>query len=277
MKKVKVLISALMCMLLMVGVCSCGGEGASPNKAPKINVEDIEWKVTEKITDGERVPRFSFKNNTKYDVLGINLKFVVKEDMTEKELSANAEIKEKAESMEHPIEETTIDVSTEKYTKAGEVCEDIYLSLDGTFETLSNKDTMDLFDPDFIQIAYIVGDKICVANYDYKNKEMSYEEELKDAVSWSESDLAKSINKPEVPLIYIDWEDESDFNVVCLGASKEIFDTYVKSCKEKGYTEKVETSNYSDSSSYEAENKEGYKLEVSYYSYENTMRINVEK
>lgn len=277
MKKVKVLISVMMCIMLMVGVCSCGGVENSPNKAPKIDIDDIEWNVESKILNGERVPVFSFKNNTKYDVLGVNFNFVVREDVTEKELVSNAEIKEKAESMEHPIEETTIDVITEKYTKAGEECKNIYLNLDGTFETLSDKKAIDLFEPDIMQIAYVVGDKVCAANYDFKNKEMTYEEELKDAITWPESDLAKSVNKPELPVIYMDWEDESNLNVKGLGASKEIFDNYVKDCKEKGYKEKIESNTYSDSSYYKAENKEGYKLDISYYSYENVMNISIEK
>lgn len=78
---------------------------------------------------------------------------------------------------------------------------------------------------------------------------------------WPDSEIAKLLPVPKSNIGKIEHESSSSFHIYVGKTTKEDFNTYVDSCKEKGFT-----SDYSSSDdSYSADNTDGYHLSLDYY------------
>lgn len=78
---------------------------------------------------------------------------------------------------------------------------------------------------------------------------------------WPDSEIAKLLPVPKSNFGEIEHETSSSFHIYVGKTTKEDFNAYVDSCKEKGFT-----SDYSSSdNSYSADNTEGYHLSLDYY------------
>lgn len=273
MKKVAIILMVIMSIAIFVG---CGGNGGISGE-PKINIDDVEYNVKEDVVDGRRVPTFEFTNNTKYDIAYIKLDYKVKDGVTEDELSSNSTISEKATNMEHPLMDTTVNVNTNKYVESGTNISRVRLYLDATIEYLSDYSVMDYMTPDILTLSYISGNNIYTAYYDYDKKEMSYDDNVKDKKSWPDNEMSNLISKPESD-VYITRSDLDDYIwVVALNSSKEDYEAYINQCKEKGFSNNVDNTSYSNITKYEATNQDGVELSVTFDSSENTLSITLNK
>lgn len=80
-------------------------------------------------------------------------------------------------------------------------------------------------------------------------------------IKWPDSEIAKLLPVPESNTGKIEHETSSSFHIYVGKITKEDFNTYVDSCKEKGFT-----SDYSSSDdSYSADNTDGYHISLDYY------------
>ena len=85
-------------------------------------------------------------------------------------------------------------------------------------------------------------------------------------IKWPDSALAKLLPVPESTSGLIDT-DRSDWLDVYIGdTTQEQYESYVKSCKEKGFTENYDSgTTYDNCPYYRAENGDGYRLELEYH------------
>lgn len=117
-----------------------------------------------------------------------------------------------------------------------------------------------------------------IAYYDFKTDKTTVDEDnVMDAYTWSDSELAKSIPKPEVLLCRIDSDDEDSFIADTFGVSEDYYEEYVEACKNSGFTKDAETNDYTYSLDYEAYNEDGLELDMSYSKYNEEIYIQVKK
>lgn len=249
-----------------------GGGGGALSSTPDVDLSQIDWTVESGIVDGNRTVVFGYTNNTDYEIVDFDLGFVVKGDVTDEQLEANSEIKEKASDMEHPINETTMEAITHKVVPAGESVSGCACTLDGTIEYYSDFDSYELFEPDMMTVVVASNDKLYAAYYDFASGNTTMDEDVADAYTWPESELTKALPKPDVR--YLDTSDYDDsLYADAYGVSKDTFKAYVEACKSQGFDQNVDE----DDNSFSAENADGTSIDVDYYSTEDQMQITVYK
>ena len=89
------------------------------------------------------------------------------------------------------------------------------------------------------------------------------DEAVEESYDWPDSELAKMIPEPEGKITFV-----SSSNDEYLGAdvdcSDDDYKDYLAACKERGFIEKQDVSQVSDSYYYTASNKDGYELSLDY-------------
>lgn len=92
-----------------------------------------------------------------------------------------------------------------------------------------------------------------------------------ETIDWELLTLSENLPNPELKKGHIYYDDEEHLNLYFVKVSSEQYNTFLKKCKKVGYT--IESSN---SFQYRAFNKEGFKLELSYYESNEEMHIHLE-
>lgn len=278
MKKKSVFLVITVVMTAVFILSGCGGSGSSGSTktshtaiTPKINVDDIDWKVESGIYQGEHMPLLSFTNNTNCDIVSLEIDYVTDSDVSDDDLKSNAAIRNKAKDMEHDISETTVEASAEKYVPEGESAEGFPVNFDGTIEYLTDNFAMKFFKPDKMSVGYISGKKLYMAYYDFNDKKTSYDSKSINVGSWSDSSLAKTVEEPDSDIFVVSEDSEDSFNASVYDYSSDDFKSYADACREKGYTKNV--SDYDDW--FSAENKDGKSLDLTYDSNGKCMTISV--
>ncbi len=96
-----------------------------------------------------------------------------------------------------------------------------------------------------------------------KTKEIEYH--------WPTSTLVKSLPVPESKYGEIVLDAEDSFEIDVFNTSKSQFADYINACKENGFN----VDYYGTEDSYDAENKDGYTLSLSYDKRKKTMNIDI--
>ena len=282
--KLKKAIAALLCLsvcaIFCCTGCGAGGEssegdggGSKSVGTPKFDFSNIEWSVDSGVIDGDRVVMFNYDNNSDYDIAEVSLKFKMKDDTTDEEIKAFSELSEKAKEQEEKLSELTIEAWAEKIIGPGDSVQDVPMQLDGTYQYFTTYDAYDLFEPDMMTVIYIENNKLYTAYYDYRNQETSYDDEVLDAYTWSDSELAALIPKPDVKIVAPGFDSETTFSANAYGVSKEMFEQYKKQCEEKGF--KGSSDNYVDWD-WRAKDKNGNELELIYVEEDEKVGIHVD-
>ena len=279
MKKLLAFAVALMLTVTMgmtLSACGSGSEsgdgGGVLSSKPDVDLSQIDWTVESGIIDGYRTVVFGYTNNTDYEIVDFDLEFKVKDEVTDEQLEANSEIKEKAADMEHPINETTMEAITHKVVPAGESVSGCACTLDGTIEYYSDFDSYELFEPDMMTVVVASGDKLYAAYYDFASGNTTMDEDVADAYTWASGELGNAVPQPDVPYLTTNDYDDS-FYAYAYGVSKDMFKAYVEQCKSKGFDQNVDE----DDDSFSADNGEGISIDVDYGSMDDEMAINADK
>ena len=265
-----VLIMCVIVAFCLTG-CSSGTQKAKPAIQPKINMEDITWELKNGIVNGDRLPVFDYTNNTDYPIIGFEVKFVTKKDLSKEDLNKYNNIKEKANAMDHDITETTMELITEKLCAPGETVKNQRINLDGTIELMTEQSAYEAFQPDTMSIAYLKGNNAYVAYYDYQNKETTYENKKAKINKWSNSKLANTIPKPNADYYAVTTDEDDEFDVTVYNVDQDFFKGYADACKEQGYT--VDADLYDDS--FDASDKAKNNLSIYYSPDEGNMTISL--
>ncbi len=247
----KRLLIAILALITVFAFTACGSDNMTDkdNGAPKenqteeadtasrpdFNFSNIEWEVKNALVDGDRRAVFCYTNNSEFDIVELDLRMKMKEDVTEDEIASHEQLKEKSEAMDHELKYLTIDVITNKYVKPGETAENLSIGLDGTVEIFTGYEAYDLFEPDSMTIYYVANNTIYSATYDYVNEETIYNSTAKQAFTWSDSELAKKLPKPDSPVVTVDWDDEDHFSASIFASDHDAFVKYAEACKAAGF------------------------------------------
>lgn len=251
-------------------------EAVDLNYTVPFSMADIDWNVEEGIVYGTRAYVMSYTNNTKCDLLGLDITYSKKSDVTDEQmLDAFSNLKS-----EHDYEDSEIvgfQLNARNYTFAVSEKkvdqEPLYIS--GGSGYVTTDEQFGLFEPDIAEINYIDGDKIYTAYYDFKNDKMNCDSsDTIDKYSWSDSDMAQKVPKPEYDIVIVNTDNTDYFMYTIGGANETIFNEYKELCIKQGFTEEAESD---DDYSYEAYNADGLKLSMYYTSDGDKVTCTVEK
>ena len=284
MKKILTLMLAFVLALVMgIAMTGCGSgsgsdsgsDGGSPAPAgkPSVDLSQIEWNVESGIVDGVRAVVFGYTNNTDYEIVDFDLEFKVKDDVTNEQLEASSELKEKASDMDHDIGEMTFSAITHKCVAPGESVENCVCNLDGTIQYYTDFDSYELFEPDMMTAVLASDGKVYAAYYDFASGKTTIGDESEDAYTWPDSAIAKALPKPDVRYLMVSMEDEDYLSLEAYGVSKDTFEAYVAACKENGFDQDVDEYD----GNYTAKNADGIEVDVSYISSDDQMYITADK
>ena len=97
-------------------------------------------------------------------------------------------------------------------------------------------------------------------------KKNQYYADSFSTITWPDSVLAKLLPVPESTSGLIDTDRADWLNVYIGDTTQEQYESYVKSCKEKGFTENYDNgTTYDNCPYYRAENSDGYRLALEYH------------
>lgn len=250
-------------------------QGESFNAKEAIKIEDIDWNVTESILDGERFISFNYTNNSKYTVLDVEVKFVQKEGITGEQLSVFNDLKEDREWSDEEVSEIYILGYNRKCADQGETVSDSPCVINGTYTLVENIEQYNLMEPEMFSIAFIGDDgKGYSVYYDYKTN--SYGESSnggQELQNWSNSSISNLIPKVEAKAIKVSSDDEDRFFFYSYGITREEFEVYVQKVKDKGFTD----IGFEGTDSYRASNADGFEINITFTSVEETMTGCIEK
>lgn len=259
---------------ILTGCNNSDEETFSGNFSAKdaIKIEDLDWNIADSIIDGEKYVSFGYTNNSKYTILEFEIKFTQKDDVTDKQLSVFDSI------VENSLWEKTdifITGDNRKCADPGETVSDSPCRINNTYTTVESMEQYEIMEPDTATILFIgPGNKGYVMYYDFKTQ--TYGESSQggqDLQQWSDSNICKLLPRPNVPATTVSSDKEDYFFFYAYGVSKEMFDAYVEEVKANGFTEVGFESN----TSYRATNSDGFEIQITYVSYEETMTGNIEK
>ena len=284
MKKILTLgLAFALAMMMGIAMTGCGSgsgsdagsDGGSPSPAgkPSVDLSQIEWNVESGIVDGIRAVVFGYTNNTDYEIVDFDLEFKVKEGVTNEQLEASSELKEKASDMDHDIGEMTFSAITHKCVAPGESVENCVCNLDGTIQYYTDFDSYELFEPDMLTAVVASDGKVYVAYYDFASGKTTMGDESEDVYTWPDSAITKALPKPDVRYLMVSMENEDYLSLEAFGVSKDTFEAYVAACKEKGFDQDVDE----DDDSFTASNGEGVKVDLRYISSDDQMYITADK
>lgn len=282
-KRLTLMLAFALAMVMGIAMTGCGsgsgsdsgsdGGGSPLSAKPSIDLTQIDWDVHSGVVDGLRTVVFGYTNNTDYEIVDFDLDFKVKEDVTEEQLEANSELKEKASEMDHEIGDITFSAITHKCVASGDAVDNCPCNLDGTIEYYTDFDSYELFEPDMMTVAFSDGKKIYAAYYDFASETTTVDEDSADAYSWPKSALAKALPKLDVRYLAVNMDEEDYVSLSAYGVPEDTYKDYVQACKDNGFDKEV--SEYD--SIFSADNADGVHLSVSYVSQDDEMDIHLDK
>ncbi len=290
------LLAILLSTILVLSFSACGSDGGAEDKSKdtaseknvedsQVLIDDIDWVAETAIIDGERKLVVNYKNNSEYPMFGIDIDFVQKPDVTEKQVD-DFETFFKKKYKDHvsdddikDLEENGIKMSARtqemKIAEPGDtVKNNIYCYYGdhafGIFD-VEDDEYYDLLEPNIATIVYIDGDMVRTFYYDFTSESYTPEEDgTFETQQWSTSKLGKVTPKVDARVVRVTNDDAGYFTFDAYGVSEDTYDTYVQSCKDAGFNKKVdEWDGY-----FYAESDEGYTISVSYGS---DLNVTVEK
>lgn len=279
--KMKKLISVCLAAFVVVALASCGGARTGANGIKSdIDINDIEWSVDQLMENGKRYVQFSYTNNTDCIITKIDYKFAERADLTEEEKAAYyADIQkvydfsdeDVVEFMETPIEMTAY---TERLAKPGDTISNAKLHYYTGYYHMQTLDQFEIVELDRAEIDYVKDGEIYTVSYDFKTDTYSVAETTETAMYWTESELGKLIPKPEVEVIREGFnDDEESFDCYAYGVTPEMFEEYVKQCKDMGFTKDI----YEIEIAFDAYNESDNCVSLRYNPDDYILNIEIEK
>ena len=248
-------------------------EAADLNDTVPFSMSDIEWNIEKNIVNGTREYAISYSNNTKYDMLGLDITYSRKSGVTDEQmLNAFFDVQSEYDYEDSEIENLQLNACNYAFIVSGEKAdkEASYVAGDvhgKDFKEIT-EEQFSLFEPDTAKINYISGDKIYTVYYDFKNDEMNCDSaDVIDKFSWSDSNLANAAPKPEYDIVVVLGDGNNIFSYDICNIAKDDFDDYREQCIQKGFVK----DSINDEEHYEAENSDGIMLGIIYEAASNRM------
>lgn len=239
----------------------------------EIKIDELPWEITTMINDyGNREFVVAYTNNSKYAIMGFDIEFTLKDGLTDDQMAVFEDLKEEYEYTDEELSELTMKVYNEVYTAAGEEGKPQPLTLDNyAFRVPSSMDQIDNFEPDIATIGYITPDNVMhMEFYDFKNDSYTLSSTTKDNLYQLPTTAIKDIlPAPEVPVLISDKDLGGAYSATAYGIKQDGYSEYVATCKDSGFTDVTEDTDYS----FEASKSDGARIELRYYSEDESMTI----
>lgn len=289
MKKWIIILIAVVCVCACVGLIvlfATSDSGASNQlfgkglKASDLVIGDFDWAMEKTRINGKECYAMSLTNNSKYDVIGVQIRYKVRDDATEEQLKVFDDFMKDHEDWIDE-DETTKDITLiggcNKLVKKGDTINKIVVAIgmdnlywyDRPDETQFN-----LMEPETMEIGVIGEDnRLYIAYYDFEDEPWVLDEESKELNTWYKNELSNKTPKPTSDY-YVVTSDEDDETVsfIVYDVTKEDFKGYVETVKTAGYTVDA-PENYTIS--YMAEDNDGNNISIWYYDDEARMSVKV--
>ncbi|MBQ6401912.1 MAG: hypothetical protein IJI20_06480 [Firmicutes bacterium] len=285
----KKIIIMLLCMGMILVFAACGGSGGSGGeseggtggsltglKASDLNIEDFDWEVDEAKIDGYDCYALTLTNNSKYDLLGVQIQYGPRDDVTEEQLSTfDGFLKEHEDYVRDG--QTTADVmlrgDSKVYIAPGETASNVALAIgigDYTWYDVPDENQFGLMEPEELSIGVIRGDKLYLAYYDIPDAKWKIDTETVDLNKWPEASVAGIVPRPDGKVFTSQsYDNINSFDVDVYGVSQEDFESYVNEVKEAGFSK----SDFDDDDYYSGEDEKGNSITVRYYKYSQSFNI----
>lgn len=238
-------------------------KNSKAGKSDSIKADDIELTVEEGFWYDERQPVFTFTNNSDFDIITVDIDFSQKADMTdEQRAQVFAEFMSNEFYQDDDFTTYVLSSYKEQLVPSGETSLEAEVTFNNTGRALKDISFFDWFEPSIMKVAYLGGDgKMYLEYIDFKTgKTKDASKGGKDAVMWSDSDLAKRIPKIDAPVCLVTTDDEDGFWFETLGMTIDDYGAYVEKLKEMGYDQV----DYEDDDEFRAHDKDGYEATASF-------------
>lgn len=244
------------------------------NNPPK--VDQIDWAIEEGMVDGTTELSFNYTNNTEYTLYDVELKLVLKDDVTDEELAVLAPLKEDAAlgiDSDEDLKSVYVVGHNYRVAEQGETVGESHCVINDIVEGELTQEQYALFVPDSMTMAYSAGDDNMLYKTQYSYKDGSYTKLITaPLVTLPTGPLVEYIPELNFPRVLIVSDTDTDLGLHCLGVTREDYTAFKQACVDKGFTN--EAVDMGDS--YMASSEDGkYDLSIGYRSVLETLIISV--
>lgn len=247
-------------------------------KASDLSIEDFKWETVSGKCDGYDCYVLSLTNNSKYDIIGVNFSYKVKNGVSDSELSVYDEFMKNhdgyIEENDSPKNVTLIGEKN-KLVQKGEQLTDLRFTVgyeDSAWYDYPTDEQFNLMDPKELQLGIISGNKLYIAYYNFTTKSWKLDQNTTDADTWPDSEIAKKISKPNEKHHVIITDEKDEFKIYSYGITENIYEEYIDSLKSKGF---VQDESYT--SHFEGKDENGYEVTVWFNDTEESLSIRIDK
>ena len=280
MKMKRTFITLLTMCVIIIAFVGCENSDSTSTEKKKggrsisndaINIEDIDWNVDKRLIFNGYAKNeglsLNYTNNTKYTIVDMRIEFEQKSSIQKKARKKvlNRIIKE---GLDEDIVEIYLVGENMKQANPGETVSDARCSFNGTIGYFpTSLKEYEIMEPKEMRVKFIGSDgKLHDWGYDFKDKTALNSSDVTDAYTWIDNEYTKLLPKPEVDVVteaeMID--DGNTYYFEVRGATKDIYEQYIKQCKDKGFN--IKTKDYWNG--WDGYNEEGYQMNI-YYTLQN--------
>lgn len=281
----KTILTILLSVLMIFSMTGCGEKNNSNDildnkslKASDLSIEDFKWETVSGKCDGYNCYVLSLINNSKYDIIGVNFSYKVKDEVTDNQLNVYEEFMKEHDGYidenDSPKNVTLIGEKN-KLVQKGEQLTDLRFTIgyeDSAWYDYPTDEQFNLMEPKELQLGVISGNKLYIAYYSFKDKSWKLDQNIVDVDTWPNTDIAKKISKPNEKHHVIITDDENEFEIYSYGITKDIYKEYTEKLKANGFIQDEDYSSY-----FEGKDKDGYEITVWFDNIEESLSIRIEK
>ena len=275
-------IALMICLCTLLDFTACGsgssGDSSDSGGSPKslfaavskddLNIDDFDWEVEETKIQGYDCYALSLTNNSKYDLLGIEIDYKLKDEVTDDQLKTfDSFMEDHSDYIDE--DQTSKDVMLRgdrvQYVASGDSVSNIPLAVGiGTYtwSDIPDEEQFNLMQPDELMVGVIGDDnKLYLAYYDIEDGSWKIDSETTELNKWSDMEIAKLIPKPEGHVFKTEeYENINSLDVDIYGVSEDDFKAYVEKLKEAGFTDiSLDNEGY-----FSADNENGNRITANY-------------
>ena len=290
----KKIISFIVCMCIIILLCACGTSNpekttrntskeeatTSPGSISKseLNIEDFNWTVEEAKFEGTDYYAFSLVNNSKYNLLGVQIDYSLKEDVSDEELSVFDDfMNEHKDYIEDDATSTDIFLrgARMKYIASGDTADSIPVVIginNLTWTDIPTTEQFNLMEPKELCLGLIENDEtLHLAYYNFIDKNWRFDSETISINKWPSSEIANLIPKPDGHIFTVNtYENINSMDVTVYGVNTDEFSDYITQLKESFTSNEYESEDY-----FSADDESGNSVSVTYDKYSSSYSISL--
>ncbi len=251
----KKILSILLLAVLVFSVTACGSN-ESKNKSntskdnavtskeltvDDLSIDDFKWEMYDDDDEEHTGSGLYFTNNSKYDVIGLDISYKVKSDLSYDDLYKGFR---KYENDYGSLTELVAGGEIDTLIKKGEKLDFLKITVDYSLYYYLDDGQMELMEPKELKIGVVNGSKLYHATYDFELETWELDPTTIVVNSLPDEDKFKAIPKP-VGEYFVLMFNRSDYGeIYSYGITKETYDKYIKSLQSAGFESEPDSSTF---------------------------------